>query len=86
MTPIEEKYDRLLAEQRFMKEMEGRQYGTEETRDAAAWFLAGWRAARSTLPDKKEMPGRMDFFDSDAEIEYRARVDGWNECRAESLK
>lgn len=86
MTPIEERYDRLLAEQRFMKEMDGRQYGTEETRDAAAWFLAGWQAARSTLPDKKEMPGRMDFFDPDEQIEAYARVAGWNACRAESLK
>lgn len=28
----------------FLKEMVGRHYGDEETRDSWLWFLAGWKS------------------------------------------
>lgn len=43
--PIAELSDmKYQCDHAFAKEMEGRQYGTEETRDAKAWFTAGYNA------------------------------------------
>jgi len=37
----------MTEDEAFAKAMEGRQYGEDETRDARAWFHAGWEARRS---------------------------------------
>lgn len=43
-----------LAWKCFCKEMEGRQYGKNETSDAWLWFLAGWVAGF-----RNEKPGTV---------------------------
>jgi hypothetical protein len=86
MSPIEEQYDRQRAEKAFLKEMENRQYGEEETRDAWGWFIAGWVASAARIPDRKEYQHGRNFFQGEGQEEANAKVDGWNECRREALK
>jgi len=86
MTPIEQHYDDIRMLAAFKKQMTGVQYGEEETADALAWFHAGWLAARESVPDKKEYQHGRDFFQGEGQDIANAKVDGWNECRAETLK
>lgn len=46
----------MNVKQAFAKEMEGRQYGPEETRDAFGWFKTGWEAAMASLVPELAAP------------------------------
>lgn len=59
---------RMAAEQSFADEMEGLQYGEDETANAKSWFMAGWinRGLAAPAAGTGQEPGCGDGEDCDA--------------------